>query len=126
MHILSEGHKTMTQQSHSHNAENCDNHELLAGNDHREQTEKTSYEQALEHLITWTPQHPTIFLVHQPEISILQAVSLGGSIATLVWRWLQLLEWPSKDEADNSDVADWGITYFELVDMHWPCTTYCN
>ena len=122
MYILAEGHKTMIQQSHSHNGKNGDYHDLLAGNDHREQTEMTSYEQALEHLITWTPQHSKIFLVHQHEISILQAVSLGGSIATLVWRWLQLLEWPSCDGSDNSDLGDWGITYFELVVNFLTCT----
>jgi len=61
MYILAEGHKTTIQQSQSHNGKNGDYHDLLAGNDHREQTEMTSYEQALEHLITWTPPAFTNF-----------------------------------------------------------------
>ena len=83
-------------------------------NDQR-QTDKTAYELAYDHLISWVPSVSKHFLEHPPPSEILQAVSLGGSIATLVWRWLQLLEWPPNDGDGEPESGDWGITYFELV-----------
>ena len=86
------------------------------------QSHKSSFQLALEHLIEWTPQNCEVFLNVTPPEIVFKATSLGSSTASLVWRWLQLLEWPSNDEQENHDPNDWGVTYFELVVNFLVCT----
>ena len=86
------------------------------------QSQKSSCQLALEHLIAWTPQNCEAFLKVTPAEIVFKAISLGSSTASLVWKWLQLLEWPSNDDQENQDPNDWGVTYFELVANFLVCT----
>ena len=85
-------------------------------------TELSATQIVFNHLVNWEPPQKEVFLVHHPPTEILKTVSIGCSTATLVWKWLQTIQWTTDVESDHTDPHDWGITYFEVVINFLICT----
>ena len=75
----------------------------------------SSYDEAINRLVNWQCENPQFFLVQPPPEEHLVGCSLGKSYAMTVWKWLQTIKWPTIDENNPPNPADWGVSFLELI-----------
>ena len=79
------------------------------------QLQISSHDEAMSRLVNWKCENPIYFLEQSPPEEHLVGCSLGKSYAITAWKWLKTIRWPTIDENNPPNPADWGVSYLELI-----------
>ena len=77
------------------------------------------YEASYFMMVGWSHESYVSLPIGEWKLNVVQACGIGGNTASQLWKWIQLLRWPTDEHEVHPD--DKGISWFELAVNYAVC-----